>query len=512
MARVKGIITAGLSAGAAGLPTSLEADSPPVGARPVETDHVPLLEQIRGRSQRIQDAQSTAPNAELAAASGLAGLGAAAVFGPAGLLVGGIVHMLGRRRLQNMRELATQDAEATSAAVERARSSLLAAREGAETDEERAEVDMHLDRFEQLEALTLHPDANVRSSALVSMLDVTGQLDTELEEVEKLRIEAEQRDRDRYEWEVARVDDVRGELISEVGKDFLQRIDAYRAMLSVEDDSSMGDQTLIIRAMKVNDPGSAVLPGEAATAQNAAGVPELLITMYNHLLRGGERLSPTQRADIIRQAGNIVRGNMSTVIDWNTNAAERLRDQGVREELIGSSLIPLPDETKLPLPRGSTMLGESDLRALEGPISAAPAEGATLDDSPQASVFGPSVSDAEGIGQVSQALRDSFVVQAGPNIRDLGVLPDAIQAEVDKFPQGWPVYYDQTTGDLVRQGGITGGGLERMGLSDEARNSIRATLPPMESLEAMVESRRAREERRARAPRRGVIQRPSNAN
>lgn len=49
------------------------------------------------------------------------------------------------------------------------------------------------------------------------------------------------------------------------------------------------------------DPGSVVREGEFATAQNAAGIPDIVRNMYNRALEG-TRLNPTQRDMFIGQA------------------------------------------------------------------------------------------------------------------------------------------------------------------------------------------------------------------
>lgn len=497
MARVQGIIAAGL---ASGRNTTAETAAPAAAVREVAPDSNALLTQIRARQERLNDANSTAPNAELAARSGLAGLGAASVFGPAGLLVGGLVQFFGRRRQRNMEELATQDAEATTAAVERTRSTLQDARANAQTDEERAEVDMHMAQFEQLEGLTYHPDANVRAQALIKMLDVSGTLDTELEEVEERRLEAEARDRERFEYEVGRADDIRGELVTEVGKDWLTRMQAYQSMLAVEP-GSMGDLTLIIRAMKVNDPNSAVLPGEAANAAQLGGVPDGLVTLYNRVLRDGERLDQAQREDIIRQSGLILRENMGNVIDANSSAAERLRAQGVRDELITSTLLPLPDFDKLPLPT-SQGISNAARGALSGPTEAAPPQPGqpgqpiAFDDVPRnAEEVTPSLI-TRGLGTIARGAQ-SYAGEVGRLMRGEKLMqtPDGrqfIQSESGEMREIQPQrFYEQEDGSVLEL--IDHG---------EGRREWRTVRPPNEQPERGL----------GRGPYRGTIDRSSNAD
>ena len=78
---------------------------------------------------------------------------------------------------------------------------------------------------------------------------------------------------------------------------------AYGRVLS-SDDSAVGDLSLIFGYMKMLDPGSVVREGEFATAQNATGVPERIINIYNKLITG-ERLNASQRNSFKGQAKNL---------------------------------------------------------------------------------------------------------------------------------------------------------------------------------------------------------------
>jgi hypothetical protein len=78
---------------------------------------------------------------------------------------------------------------------------------------------------------------------------------------------------------------------------------AYGRVLSSQD-NAVGDLSLIFGYMKMLDPGSVVREGEFATAQNAAGVPDRLVNIYNRVLRG-ERLNPAQRTAFKGQAETL---------------------------------------------------------------------------------------------------------------------------------------------------------------------------------------------------------------
>ena len=78
---------------------------------------------------------------------------------------------------------------------------------------------------------------------------------------------------------------------------------AYGRMLASED-TAVGDLSLIFGYMKMLDPGSVVREGEFATAQNAAGVPERIMNVYNRLI-SGERLNASQRNSFKGQAKGL---------------------------------------------------------------------------------------------------------------------------------------------------------------------------------------------------------------
>lgn len=85
-----------------------------------------------------------------------------------------------------------------------------------------------------------------------------------------------------------------------------QEVDAaYRKIQSAAKNvSAAGDLSLIFSYMKMLDPGSTVREGEFANAQNAGGVDDKLIAAYNNV-RAGQRLTDSQRADFVNQAGQL---------------------------------------------------------------------------------------------------------------------------------------------------------------------------------------------------------------
>jgi len=87
-------------------------------------------------------------------------------------------------------------------------------------------------------------------------------------------------------------------------KNFTQVQEAYRRIKAAENNAA-GDLSLIFSYMKMLDPGSVVREGEFATAQNAAGVPERIVNIYNRLL-SGERLGEKQRTEFRGQSEKLM--------------------------------------------------------------------------------------------------------------------------------------------------------------------------------------------------------------
>lgn len=90
---------------------------------------------------------------------------------------------------------------------------------------------------------------------------------------------------------------------SDQTKTFKEVQDAFDRINSAEE-TAAGDLALIFSYMKMLDPGSVVREGEFATAQNAAGVPQRVLNIYNNIL-SGERLNPGQRKSFISQAKSL---------------------------------------------------------------------------------------------------------------------------------------------------------------------------------------------------------------
>lgn len=83
-----------------------------------------------------------------------------------------------------------------------------------------------------------------------------------------------------------------------------QEVKSAFGRVKASEDSAVGDLSLIFGYMKMLDPGSVVREGEFATAQNAAGVPERVMNIYNKVV-SGERLNAGQRKAFKGQAEKL---------------------------------------------------------------------------------------------------------------------------------------------------------------------------------------------------------------
>lgn len=95
---------------------------------------------------------------------------------------------------------------------------------------------------------------------------------------------------------VAQENVLRKEFVNASGT-FVQTRDAFQKVRSaVKRNSAAGDISLIFAYMKMLDPGSTVREGEAATVEQARGVPAGVLNLYNRLTTG-QRLTDGQRSD-----------------------------------------------------------------------------------------------------------------------------------------------------------------------------------------------------------------------
>lgn len=97
--------------------------------------------------------------------------------------------------------------------------------------------------------------------------------------------------------------------------------------------SGAGDISLIYGYMKILDPGSTVMQGEQASAQNAGSVPESIRAKYNSII-AGDKLDPNVRADFLNQARLIVESQRTMANDVRDRYSELAQAYGLKPEQI----------------------------------------------------------------------------------------------------------------------------------------------------------------------------------
>lgn len=148
-----------------------------------------------------------------------------------------------------------------------------------------------------------------------------------------------------------------------VTKDFRGVRDAAsRVRVSGKDPSAAGDLALIFNYMKILDPGSTVREGEFATAQNSAGVPDILRAQYNKVIEG-KRLAPAQRNDFLDRAEKLFKTRQSQYNKTSDQYKKLSKRYGLSPENVVLDLDivedePLRDEASPPV------ASEPDLEAI----------------------------------------------------------------------------------------------------------------------------------------------------
>jgi hypothetical protein len=119
-------------------------------------------------------------------------------------------------------------------------------------------------------------------------------------------------------------------------KEFQKQATAYGKIVTAAGDATgASDVALIFSYMKVLDPGSTVREGEFATAQETAGIPGKISSLYNKAV-DGRFLTPIQRANFLEMATKLYdsqEGGLASVEQQYEALAER---QGLD---IGSTIL-----------------------------------------------------------------------------------------------------------------------------------------------------------------------------
>jgi hypothetical protein len=121
---------------------------------------------------------------------------------------------------------------------------------------------------------------------------------------------------------------------SEEYKKTVARRDAVAVMEAAQaEKSGAGDIALIFSYMKSLDPGSTVMQGEYANAQNAAGIDERVRAVYNKAL-SGQKVSDTTKAEFVKSARSILAASEKTLARKDTSLRKIAKQRGLNEDMI----------------------------------------------------------------------------------------------------------------------------------------------------------------------------------
>jgi hypothetical protein len=148
---------------------------------------------------------------------------------------------------------------------------------------------------------------------------------------EDQRNRAAERDQKSRTGDSAQIDKIGSQVYDDYhknNKDDIQTVNAHqRLKATAQKADAASDISFVYQYMKMLDPGSVVREGEFATAQNATGVPERILNMYNRALKG-ERLNPDQRAQFLATAERLANDSESRIGQSRSVLERRLRAAG----------------------------------------------------------------------------------------------------------------------------------------------------------------------------------------
>lgn len=215
------------------------------------------------------------------------------------------------------------------------------------------------------------------------------------------------------------------DLRQESGAFLEQRAAFGRIKASITDPSSAGDMALIFNFMKLLDPASTVREGEFATAQNAGGVPDIVLTAYNNMLRNGERLDPERREDFATRSAALYEQAVAEQRERNGRYLQQGRNIGVPENWLGDLALPVESPGEMPGSFGEKVQAEIGTFG-EGAQSTASAFGQAYGDARNlvADTLSASRDETTSAGRIRDAL--GFILPDTEAATDRAVpLPDA---------------------------------------------------------------------------------------
>lgn len=131
-------------------------------------------------------------------------------------------------------------------------------------------------------------------------------------------------------------------------KEYFQAIGSVKSLSELAADpnaTASDDVAMIFSFMRALDPRSTVREGEQATAQQTAGIPDIIRNYYNQAV-AGNRLTQEQRNNFVKSATKSVKGLRSTYNIVRKRAVAQARRIGADEDIVVGDDIDLETEIK----------------------------------------------------------------------------------------------------------------------------------------------------------------------
>ena len=120
--------------------------------------------------------------------------------------------------------------------------------------------------------------------------------------------------------------------------------DAYESLkMNAQAATSAGDLALVFSFMKINDPTSTVRESEQELARRATSLPDIVVNALD-MFEKGLLLTPSQRADFLARASDLVKARQGTQDQLAAQYTETARRMGVNEKNIFVGYTPITDE------------------------------------------------------------------------------------------------------------------------------------------------------------------------
>jgi hypothetical protein len=94
------------------------------------------------------------------------------------------------------------------------------------------------------------------------------------------------------------------------------------------DTTPAGDMSIVYGIMKMQDPNSTVREGEYATAENARGVSDTVMNLYNKIANG-QRLTPEQRQNFQKTAKDLYGAQLDTQKQVDSRFSALAQQRGI---------------------------------------------------------------------------------------------------------------------------------------------------------------------------------------